>query len=138
MKHTYQIHGMSCNGCKTHVEEALRKVEGVRDIVVDLQKAEALIEMKSHVPLEKLQEALKKSGGNYSISLLGKDAHNHENKEQPSTQSSGVFYCPMHCEGDKCYDKPGSAWLRDGLNRATFLTKVNTIHLSYASGNYPQ
>ncbi len=69
MKHTYQIKGMSCNGCKTHVEQALSKAEGVSSVTVDLQKAEAVIEMQSHIPVEKLQEILKKSGGNYSISF---------------------------------------------------------------------
>src|ERR1035437_7902699 len=103
MKHTYQIHGMSCNGCKTHVEQALSKVEGVSGLIVDLQREEAVIEMKSHIPLEKLQKALKNSGGNYSISLPGKDKHNHDNKVHQSThketskqkaKGSGVFYCP--------------------------------------------
>ena len=69
MKHTYQIHGMHCNGCKTHVEQALSKTEGVSSVTVDLQKAEAVIEMQSHIPVEKLQEILKKSGENYRISF---------------------------------------------------------------------
>src|ERR1035437_6918740 len=117
MTHTYQIKGMSCNGCKTHVEQALSKVEGVSNVKVDLQKAEALIEMKSHISLEKLQEVLKNSGGNYSISLSGKKMPDQDKKENTSTskdvlkkiiKSSGVFYCPMHCEGEKTYAKHGN------------------------------
>ena len=116
MKHTYQIQGMTCDGCRTHVEEALSKVEGVSNVIVDLKKADAVIEMKSHIPLEKLQEALKNSGGNYSISLPGESSndHNKEHKSTPANASkqhvkgSGVFYCPMHCEGDKTYDKQGN------------------------------
>lgn len=42
MNHTYQIQGMTCNGCKTHVEETLSKVDGVSRVSVDLQKAEAV------------------------------------------------------------------------------------------------
>lgn len=116
MKHTYKIKGMSCNGCKTHVEKALGKVEGVINIAVDLQKAEAVIEMTSHVPLEKLQLALKNSGGNYSISVpnIGVHVHNHDEHQMETAETSkstgkstGMFYCPMHCEGDKTYEKHG-------------------------------
>lgn len=113
MKHTYSISGMSCNGCRTHVEEALKNTEGVTNVSVDLQKAEAVIDMQSHIPLEKLQEALKKSGGNYGISLPENGLHSHKDqnvksKSKPIGKGSGIFYCPMHCEGDKTYDKPGN------------------------------
>jgi Cu2+-exporting ATPase len=94
------------------VEEALKKVEGVTSVSVDLQKAEAVIEMESHMPLEKFQEALKNEGGNYSISLPGDVAFANKFREQKlklksAGKGTGVFYCPMHCEGGKTYDKPG-------------------------------
>jgi len=112
MTNTYAVYGMSCNNCRAHVEEALKKIEGVTDVSVDLQKAEAVIMMESHIPLEKLQEALKNEGGNYSISLPGDIAFANKFKEEKSKlkstgKGSGVFYCPMHCEGAKTYDKPG-------------------------------
>ena len=109
MKHSYHIHGMTCNGCRNHVEETLSKVEGVSEATVDLDKAEATIEMESHIPIEKFQEALKKDGGNYSIHKRG-EHHQHskdKKKEQPKGKGTGTFYCPMHCEGDKTYDEPG-------------------------------
>ena len=103
---------MSCNNCRSHVEEALKKTEGVISVTVDLQKAEAIIEMESHIPLEQFQEALKREGGNYTISLPGQGAQLHnEHKMQVKTavgKGSGIFYCPMHCEGNKTYDKPGN------------------------------
>ena len=71
MIHTYSVYGMSCNNCRAHVEEALKKVDGVTHISVNLSKAEAVIEMESHIPLETFQGALKNEGGNYSISLPG-------------------------------------------------------------------
>jgi Cu2+-exporting ATPase len=113
MTHTYSIYGMNCNNCRTHVEEALKKVEGVVYVSVDLQKAEAVIDMKSHIQLEKFQEALKNEGGNYSISLPGDIAFANKIKEEKLKlkspgKGSGVYYCPMHCEGDKTYDKPGN------------------------------
>jgi Cu2+-exporting ATPase len=45
MTHTYSVYGMSCNNCRAHVEEALKKVNGVTGVSVDLLKAEAVIEM---------------------------------------------------------------------------------------------
>lgn len=42
MNHTYYIHGMTCNGCRSHVEETLLKVEGVSIVDVHLEKAEAM------------------------------------------------------------------------------------------------
>ncbi|NVN17524.1 heavy metal translocating P-type ATPase [Muricauda sp. HICW] len=107
MKHTYHIHGMSCNGCRNHVEQTLFKVDGVTSVEVNLEKAEAVIEMKEHIPIETFQKAMKEDGGSYSIHMPG---HHHEpkqEKKQTPTNGTGTFYCPMHCEGDKTYDKPG-------------------------------
>lgn len=108
MKHIYHIHGMTCNGCRGHVEETLSKVVGVSKAVVDLEKAEATIEMASHIPIEKFQEALKNDGGSYSIHNLGEHHHSTDIKEEePKGKGTGTFYCPMHCEGDKIYHKAG-------------------------------
>ena len=57
MKHTYKIHGMTCNGCRSLVENTLKNVEGVVDAHVNLDKAEAMIDMKSHINIEKFQQA---------------------------------------------------------------------------------
>jgi Cu2+-exporting ATPase len=100
---------MTCKGCRSHVEETLSQVEGVSKARVDLEKAEATIEMESHVSLESFQEALKNDGDRYSIHNSVED-HQHskeEKKEQLIGKGTGVFYCPMHCEGDKIYDKSG-------------------------------
>ncbi len=108
MKHTYHIHGMTCNGCRTHVEETLSKVKGVTKVMVDLEKAEAAIEMEQHIPLEQFQKALENDGGRYSIHKPG--THHHTTQMQddkPKGKGTGTFYCPMHCEGEKTYDEPG-------------------------------
>jgi len=110
MKHTYYIQGMTCNGCRGHVEKTLSEVEGVLKAMVDLEKAEATIEMASHIPIETFQEALKNDGGRYSIHNEPLSKEDVEKKEEVSVSSgkgNGTFYCPMHCEGDKTYDKPG-------------------------------
>ncbi len=113
MKHTYHIHGMTCNGCRKHVEETLSKVAGVRSASVDLEHAAATITMDHHIPIETFQQALKAGGGAYSIHLPGEHHHppNPQNepkaKQENTGKGTGVFYCPMHCEGDKTYDQPG-------------------------------
>src|SRR5690554_32289 len=109
MKHTYHIHGMTCNGCRNHVEETLSKVKGVSTVAVNLEKAEATIEMEQHVHLEAFQEALTNDGGRYSIHNLGEHHHHSAPKQhdKPKGKGTGVFYCPMHCEGDKTYNKAG-------------------------------
>lgn len=107
MKHTYHIHGMTCNGCRSHVEETLSKVNGVSKASVNLEKAEANIEMESNIPIEIFQEALKKDGGRYRIHNLGEHNHTDKKEEKPKGKGTGTFYCPMHCEGEKTYDKAG-------------------------------
>lgn len=108
MKHNYHIHGMTCNGCRKHVEETLSKVEGVTTVSVNLEKAEANIDMESHIPIQRFQEALKADGGRYSIHNVGDHQHGEKmKKEIPSKKGTGTFYCPMHCEGAKTYDRPG-------------------------------
>ena len=113
MKHSYHIHGMTCNGCRNHVEQTLSKVEGVTAVTVDLEKAEATIEMDTHIPLEKFQDALTKDGDTYSIhtdplpASPKRRSKTHEREPQLPLRGLGGFYCPMHCEGDKTYDSPG-------------------------------
>lgn len=68
MIHTYHIQGMSCNNCRSHVEKTLSEVKGVVKATVDLDKAEATLEMDSLISLETFQEALKNDGGLYRIS----------------------------------------------------------------------
>ncbi|WP_046758211.1 MULTISPECIES: heavy metal translocating P-type ATPase [Kordia] len=105
---TFPVNGMTCNGCKAHVEKTLSSVEGVKSVSVNLKNAEATIYMKPEILIEKFQEVLEKDGGTYSIFKAGQrpDA-NQEKKEKPKGQGTGTFYCPMRCEGDKTYDDPG-------------------------------
>ncbi|MEN2414940.1 heavy metal translocating P-type ATPase [Flavobacterium mesophilum] len=123
MTHQYIISGMSCNGCRTKVEKTLNEVEGVQ-AEVTLNPPTATIIMEKHVPTEKFQEVLS-AAGNYTIEMDSpknhgeapksccsghkKENHEHHKSEPKKIQHSanGVYYCPMHCEGDKTYNKPG-------------------------------
>jgi len=108
MTHTYHIHGMTCNGCRSHVEDILSKVNGVSNAKVDLAKKEATIEMEKHIPIETFQEALKMDNGKYSIHHLGDHHPIPEPKtKKPAKNGNGTFYCPMLCEGEKTYEKAG-------------------------------
>lgn len=107
---TYSVIGMSCSGCQANVEQALSGLPEVEKVSVNLAKSEVVIEMSSHIPLEKLQETLLKAGLHYTIDLLDNKEH-HQRKVIPhkkfKPKGNGVFYCPMHCEGDLTHDKPG-------------------------------
>ncbi|WP_292900991.1 heavy metal translocating P-type ATPase [Nonlabens sp.] len=112
MKHTYHIHGMTCNGCRSHVEKTLSEVDGVSNASVNLEKAEAIIQMESHIPIATFQEALKNDGGSYSIHSSASEYKKSASSDiqAPASKRSkgtGTFYCPMHCEEDKTYNKPG-------------------------------
>lgn len=98
---------MTCNGCRGHVEKILSTVEGVKLVIVDLQKAEAIIEMDRHIPIETFAEALKNDGGRYHIHKQGHQIDEVKKDEKAKGKGTGTFYCPMHCEGEKTYDKAG-------------------------------
>lgn len=115
MIHTYNVTGMSCSGCQATVQKLLSVVPGIKSVSIDLQTKEAKIEMDNHVPTSQLQAALK---DHPKYQLVEK---NSENSHSPtlaqakpaiitdsSEQGAGKYYCPMHCEGDKTYDKPGN------------------------------
>ena len=101
MKQTYIVDGMSCNGCRSHVEKALSEVPGVIKVEVDLEKAQAEIEMEQHIPLKSFQEKLEADGGTYNIGMPGE---NPKPRQKPYATGSGVFYCPLHCDGEKTFD----------------------------------
>ena len=127
MQHKYHISGMSCNGCRNHVEEALSSVPGVRQVSVDLALAEASIEIESHIDIKAFQDILEDSPYNIhpmqghdehtnQVRYHHKESHGHEHKKdhghhhavQSNGKGVGIFYCPMHCEGEKTYREPGN------------------------------
>lgn len=64
----YQISGMSCNNCRTHVEQALNSLEGVQ-ATVTLEPAQAVIDFTGEIlPVDALQNAINNKAGNYTIS----------------------------------------------------------------------
>ena len=116
---------MTCEGCRLKVEKALNAISGV-SAVVSSEPARATITMEKHIPTERLQEALS-AAGNYAIMMSGHHAamerdakvphaSHHTDLHQPDNRDAGLppdtgegqYYCPMHCEGNKTYDRPGN------------------------------
>ena len=58
MQHTYTVTGMTCNGCKSSVEDKLIALPNVISASVSLENAEATIEMAEHISIEKLQNTI--------------------------------------------------------------------------------
>ena len=115
MTHTYSVTGMSCSGCQATVQKLLAGIDGVENVSVDLQKGEATIDMKKHIPTTELQSALKehpKYQLNEKNNSHGNSHHTHQQikpvEKKTGKQDGGKYYCPMHCEGDKTYDQPGN------------------------------
>jgi P-type Cu+ transporter len=118
MTHTYQITGMSCNGCRTKVEKTLNEI-GAISAVVTLEPPVATITMDKHIPTEQLQTSLSLVGkytiedtnaakiASYNETKVEKLSIQQEEKQHSHQHSGGKYYCPMHCEGDKLYEKAG-------------------------------
>ena len=56
----YTIGGMSCNHCKASVEKAIKSLDNVEDVVVDLGKKEAVV--KGHPSDEAVKNAVENIG----------------------------------------------------------------------------
>jgi len=120
MKHTYHIEGMTCSGCEAKVKNELSNVENVTEAEVSKENKRAIITMTKHVELDVLQNALGGKDSKYQISLpdsqsqitpktncCSTDKKEHKSHEHKHISQPGKYYCPMHCEGDKVYDKAG-------------------------------
>lgn len=56
------VDGMSCAHCASHVEEALKGVDGVKSAKVELEKKKAIVELSKEVDIEALKSAVKEAG----------------------------------------------------------------------------
>ena len=59
MTHTYNISGMTCEGCVAKVSYLLKQIPKITNVAVNLDKGQADVTMSSHVATHALQEALK-------------------------------------------------------------------------------
>jgi copper chaperone len=59
---TIKIKGMTCNHCVMAVTKALEKIDGVKNVKVDLTKAEAAFDEVKPVDMEVVKERIRKAG----------------------------------------------------------------------------
>ncbi|MDY6836752.1 MAG: cation transporter [Thermodesulfobacteriota bacterium] len=59
---TVKIKGMSCNHCVMAVTKALREIDGVKDVEVDLKKGEATFDATTSVHMDMVRTKIKKAG----------------------------------------------------------------------------
>jgi copper chaperone CopZ len=60
MTHTYKVSGMTCSGCASTVEKALRQIAGIIDAKVNLAQSEVEVTMQQHIATSALQAGLAK------------------------------------------------------------------------------
>ncbi|MGA3207993.1 MAG: cation transporter [Syntrophales bacterium] len=59
---TIKIKGMSCNHCVVAVTKALKDIDGISNVKVDLQKAEATFDEVKPVDMKIVKERIRKAG----------------------------------------------------------------------------
>lgn len=62
MKKQINIEGMSCEHCVKHVENALKEIDGIVDVNVDLKGNKAVIEFDSEILDSQIKEAIDDAG----------------------------------------------------------------------------
>ena len=119
MKHIYKISGITCEGCVSKVKNSLLSNENITEIKIDKESGLTEISMHKHVSNSDLQNLLGGNESKYQISNIsenfpsnGKSCcavdENHSHKKADNVKiEPGKYYCPMFCEGNKVYDKPG-------------------------------
>ncbi len=67
MQHTYSLSGMHCASCVQKIQSALANVPGVQLAQVTLDPPQAVVTMERHIPVERLDAAVRQAG-NYQLS----------------------------------------------------------------------
>jgi Cu2+-exporting ATPase len=139
---------MTCNGCRSKVEKTLNAVEGI-NATVTLEPPIATVTMEKHIPLSQLQQSLARAGkytiedatteqiNNIStVAIQPIQTINPNDSDKPSGSIKGKYYCPMHCEGEKVYDKPGNCPVC-GMNLEKVL-ELEAARQSYTCPMHPE
>lgn len=88
MKYKYTVTGMTCNGCRTSVEEKLNAIPEVENAMVNLESAEAIIQMSKHISIQQLQEVLPNK---YTISEQNSFANSSAIKTEDTSELKQLF-----------------------------------------------
>ncbi|MDO5510371.1 MAG: heavy metal translocating P-type ATPase [Weeksellaceae bacterium] len=101
----FQVHGMTCNGCRKKIEETLNAITGI-SAEVDLDTHTATISSTNKIDLDAINRVLTEKG-DYSLHHSMNDSPSAKKPPQERVSPSNTYYCPMECEGDKVYHEQG-------------------------------
>jgi copper chaperone len=72
-----RVKGMTCGGCATSVEKALKATDGVKQVRVSYERGTAVIKYDDQkVTVEQLQEVIKTTG--FSCEMPNSDSSTHK------------------------------------------------------------
>jgi copper chaperone CopZ len=73
---TFLIEGMFCNNCKIHVEQGIKKVQGIEDVIVDVNNGQVRVS-GNMINIDLVKGAVEQSGyifkGEISIASRNSD-----------------------------------------------------------------
>ena len=75
MKSILQISGMTCEGCRSSVEDKLGKLDGVDNVKVDLTRGQAIIYSKNPLSLSLIKETLPPKYSLINVEDVNLDTH---------------------------------------------------------------
>jgi Cu+-exporting ATPase len=118
MKNEVKISGMHCSGCTNAVEKALKKIDGITDVTVQLTTESAFIETDlPDFPTEAVKNAIQSAG--------------YEVEETPA-DSVTLQIGGMHCAGcSSAVEKALSR--REGIVQATVNLSTEKAYVDYNS-----
>lgn len=119
MKKKITIDGMHCAGCAASVEKAIKRVEGVQNVSVQLTTETADIEYEGSYPQQEIQQAVEKAG--YELS-------ENQHSGEISFDIEG-----MHCAGCSAAVEK-AAMKAEGVNSATVNLAAGKAFIEYDSG----
>jgi len=94
MNQKYQISGMTCNGCRTNVEDKLNEIPGVK-ATVTLDPPEVIIDSEDRVDVDECNKALSEIGDYHIVQNNshhnGKKSVYHKADDQSKKKCSSCF-----------------------------------------------
>jgi copper chaperone CopZ len=73
---TYLVEGMFCKNCKFHVEDGIKKIRGIKDVIVDVSNGQVRVS-GNKIEIDQVKGAVEQSGyifrGEISITTLNSD-----------------------------------------------------------------
>jgi len=118
-KETIKVWG-NCGMCKTTIEKAAKKAGAKTANWNEDSKELAVTYGVNKTSSAKIQEAIAKSGYDTQDFTAIQSAYDNlhgccKYDRKQASASAAAYYCPMKCEGDMTYDKPGKC-AKCGMN----------------------